>query len=318
MQGAPVELSAEQRAAKQRRERLQRELEEGQRVAERAQRGASRRRWRRRLPVALVLLLVVSLVVWRQGDTSGSRSPDGAAPAVEDHSDELVFSGTVIQRPPPGVEAAPRPLSGPVPVAVPSGQFRFREVQPGTADPVAYDPCRPIHVVVNARTAPPGGDVLVNEALKMVTDASGLQFRVDGPTDEVPSENRLPYLADRHPGRWAPVLVAWSDPKETRRLDGDVSGLGGSFGLQVGQRQVYVSGSVMLDGPQLKEIIEQPDGRDAARTVIAHELAHLVGLDHVPDPTQVMHPSGTKVSTFGAGDLTALSRAGQGACFPEV
>ena len=81
---------------------------------------------------------------------------------------------------------------------------------------------------------------------------------------------------------------------------------------------MYVTGSVELDGPQLAEIAAGFEGLSGVRAVIAHELGHLVGLDHVDDPTQLMYPSTGLATSFADGDLTGLARLGQGECFPTV
>ena len=55
-----------------------------------------------------------------------------------------------------------------------SGSYRFIAHQAGLPDdPVTYDPCRPIHVVVNDAIAPPGADRLLDEALSEVASATG-------------------------------------------------------------------------------------------------------------------------------------------------
>jgi len=38
-----------------------------------------------------------------------------------------------------------------------------------------------------------------------------------------------------------------------------------------------------------------------------HELAHLIGLGHVDDEAQMMHPTSRRAK-FGAGDLTGLRK----------
>ena len=183
---------------------------------------------------------------------------------------------------------------------------------------MAYDPCRPIHVVINDRTVIAGGDQIVQDALAAVSRATGLQFVVDSATDEAPSDSREAYQPDRYPGRWAPVLIAWSDPSATPELAGDVQGIGGSSALSNGKKSVYVSGGIELDGPGLAEFLAVPGGAEEIRAVVEHELGHLVGLDHVQDTSELMNPVGGTVTTYADGDLTGLARLGQGECFPDV
>lgn len=49
-----------------------------------------------------------------------------------------------------------------------------------------------------------------------------------------------------------------------------------------------------------------------------HELAHVLGLDHVDDPTQLMHEENTGQFDFGDGDLAGLALLGTGACVPRL
>lgn len=51
-----------------------------------------------------------------------------------------------------------------------------------------------------------------------------------------------------------------------------------------------------------------------------HELGHLVGLDHVADPTQLMYSEGgpSQASDWGNGDLAGLNQLGSGGCFPDL
>lgn len=267
--------------------------------------------------VGAVLVAALVVLAWR---SSPRRSEP--PPAVTPHGDVLSSPAqSITERPPaPADERPDRVLAAP-PLPDTDGSYRFLAVQPGTGDPVAYDPCQPVHLVVNPRTAPPDGDRLLRESLARVSNATGLQMVVDGTTDQTPSRERPVYQPERYPGRWAPILVAWSDPTESPRLVDNVAGYGGSAWMESspGQPSVFVTGSVTLDGPQLAEMLERRGGAAAARRVVLHELGHLVGLDHVDDRSQVMSQTGNgNVSMYGGGDLTGLALVGRGRCFPGI
>ena len=193
-------------------------------------------------------------------------------------------------------------------------------MQPGSEDPIAYDPCRTVPYVVNMRTAPTGADGLVDDAVEQIADATGLRFVYEGGTDETIVQPRPPFQPDRYGDRWAPVLISWSDAAEVPDLVGDIAGVGGSTAISTGGRDpaVYVSGIVAIDGPQVDAIINSSyTGKLQARAVIVHELAHLVGLDHVDDPSQLMHDSSGTVD-LQSGDLAGLGKLGAGACVARL
>jgi hypothetical protein len=220
--------------------------------------------------------------------------------------------------PPRGVGAAEKPIGTP-PTAPSSTSYRLNESPDPGQEMVAYDPCRPVHWVVRPDNAPPGAQQLVEQALAEVSVATGLQFVHDGPTTEAPSGSRDNYQPERYGKRWAPLLITWSDPGETPGLAGRVVGLGGSsYAQSPGKPLVHVAGSVTLDAPDLTAVLERPNGRAQVRAVIMHELGHVVGLDHVDDPAQLMHAENSGLTGFAAGDLAGLARLGTGECVPQL
>lgn len=260
-------------------------------------------RWRdadaaRRRAAAAVAVLVVLLGGLSVASTLGDRGGRGAFPDRPD-------------------DAASTPLGKPAARGggADGDEYAFIATQPGSDDePVTYDPCAPIHVVVDPRTIVEGGMRLLDQALDEVSEASGLQFVVDGITDEPAPDDETVRSPD---GGWLPVTVAWSDPDASPKLEGGIAGYAGSSSVERDGRRWFVTGTVVLDGPQLDEILQGRRGRASVRSVIQHELGHLVGLDHVDAPGQLMQPEGDETLTrWGGGDLAGLAALGGGPCLP--
>jgi hypothetical protein len=183
--------------------------------------------------------------------------------------------------------------------------------------PVGFDPCRPIHLVVNTDEAPRGGNELIKEAAAEVSAATGLVLSVDGRTTETPTLSRRSVDKGRYGNRWAPVLVAWTHDSANSLLAGRVVGIGGPAlaPYRDPADMHYVTGGVLLDAPAFERILDEPGGRVLARSIVMHELGHLVGLGHVADQRELMFASMVGQTGFGDGDLEGLRRLGSGPCF---
>ncbi|WP_143598287.1 peptidase [Phycicoccus duodecadis] len=202
----------------------------------------------------------------------------------------------------------------------PSTTFDFMVTQNGSAEPVTFDPCRPIRFVVrDALGAGPRGREAVTRAVAAVSAASGLSFEDAGDTDEAPARDRALYQPDRYGESWAPVLIAWSNPAEEPELAGRTAGLGGGRPLRdTHGRMTYVSGTVWLDTPSLAPDLTTPEGFIRVQAVIMHELSHVLGAGHVQDSRELMAEENSGRTDFGIGDRYALSQLGRGACVPGL
>lgn len=266
--------------------------------------GSSLRVTRPRTRVAMMLAALVLL-------TSISPLPRMALGVVD----------TLTYTPTEPVTSVPRPVSGgrlapivPVGGAPPADEYAFMATQPGSGEPVRFDPCRPIHYVIREHGMGPEAIAVVHDAAARVSAATGLVLVYDGLTDEAPDPNRPADAYGRYGGGYAPVLVAWSDPTEVPRLEDTIAGVGGPTSERGPDGwRTYVTGEVSLDGPQLAPELT-PLKRWSVTAVVMHELGHVVGADHPADASQLMAAQHRNQRDWQDGDRYALALLGQGRC----
>ena len=200
---------------------------------------------------------------------------------------------------------------------LPNG-YSFTFVKEDGCAPVRFDPCQPIHYVLNPALAPATGVADVEEAFVRLARATGITFVNDGVTDEV--SRRGPYVAERYPNRWAPILIVWSR-QSGDRANVEVVGSGFPYRAQ----DVLVSGQLSLNSDAVIDRakstpvpggFDPPGGFGAIGAegvtwgrVILHELAHVLGLGHTRDRDQLMYPD-TAQQTSRATDYRTGDREG--------
>lgn len=199
-----------------------------------------------------------------------------------------------------GLEQRP----GEPPTGKTRGPHAFVLTQKGSSEPVGYDPCRPIRYRINPAQAPDDYRTYVDTAVARVSEATGLVFEYDGTTGSRSFFRRTS-------GR-PPVVVAWATEEEVPELADDVAGVAGSVAVETSfGRREYVTGWVVLDADAFSSFFNGPRKLQA---VVDHEFGHLVGLAHVKDHDQLMHPSASRTYRFAAGDLQGLRRLGRLPC----
>ncbi len=259
--------------------------------------GRTTRRPSRGLHASLAALALLSVALW-----SGAPALARLGPAPG-HA----VAGPRV--PPTPDDAAGSPLGAPPPAPAGEGGFALLHGTTGSRA-VGWDPCRPVHWVLRSAGAPPGAAAQVQQGFARLSAATGLVFVLDGATTEAPADDRPLVQRQQYGDRWAPVLVAFADPSEAPELAGDVAGYASTrLADPDGRGLRVVTGTVVLDGPALH------DHPEVVPAVVLHELGHLAGLDHVPDPADLMYAYGSPATTFSDGDLRGLARLGAARCF---
>jgi hypothetical protein len=172
-----------------------------------------------------------------------------------------------------------------------------------------WNPCEPLPYWVNPLHAPANVRELIDSALQSVTEATGIEFSYQGPTNDVPwgkaTNEGLPTYG---------INFAWTTPNKVRRLAGSTVAWGGAeAGADPNQ---YVRGGVALDATWDTASMSSVDRNAYWRNTLLHETGHVIGLNHVTDPGEVMRPTITKQADYGAGDLAGLAILGiDSGCF---
>jgi hypothetical protein len=183
------------------------------------------------------------------------------------------------------------------------------------AAPARWNPCQPITYAVNVSDAPAGWQADLDAALGQVATATGISFTYEGTTTAVPSVNTPPTGDD--------AVIGWVTSAQAPKLvDGPdgVVGYGGGYYINSAQGPLeFVGGYVAINGAAVGSGANQvrPGGGVGLTDVqlLLHELGHMMGLNHVTNPYEVMYPDINPQSQgqYEAGDLGGLAQLGTGA-----
>jgi len=166
--------------------------------------------------------------------------------------------------------------------------------------PARWGTCR-IGYRVNERRMPATGMADLREAMRRVTQVTGIRFRYRGKTSTVPQGSY------GGPGL-NKMVVAWAPPAKSGGLL--VDGVGGVGGTSRTSSRL-LSGYVLMNSDYSDKAEAGFGAGQPLGLVLMHELGHVVGLDHATDAKQIMAPgSPLPAAVWGAADLNGLRHVG--------
>jgi hypothetical protein len=175
-----------------------------------------------------------------------------------------------------------------------------------------WRPCDSITYAVNTQRANRTQIDAMNKAIRQVENASGFDFVFLGDVNGSLNTNNID--ANVLGVGQAMAVIAFSDSTATPILGGSVIGIGG-IGSGSGDNLVQ-DGSfawIVRGGFALADIDDVTEPGDITAT-FAHELGHLVGLNHVSAINELMRPVLSDQSDFGDGDRNGLYSIGEPQC----
>jgi hypothetical protein len=171
-------------------------------------------------------------------------------------------------------------------------EVRFTRSTP--AGPVVWSVCDQVEVLVNPGPFGESAAEEIRSAFIEVAEITGLRF-VFTPSTLVPRTNWALTA-----GEWdvPPVLVAWADPSETDLLSPSASGATVANPASVNGVKRIVTGAVVFDAGEYEDFAGGPGPGKTRRNLLLHEIAHLLGLEHV-EGAGLMNPAITSRSPDG-------------------
>ncbi|NND76025.1 MAG: hypothetical protein HKN44_13565, partial [Ilumatobacter sp.] len=179
---------------------------------------------------------------------------------------------------------------------------------------LGWDPCSPITYAVNNKAgATPAQRAVLDQAILGVEQATGFDFQYVG---EATGSLATSSIDANTPNGQAEAVFGFSNATFTPILGGSVIGIGGA-GSGSGNNVELLRGKLyIVKGGYAIADLDDVLTNDELLGTMLHEIAHMVGLDHVSVQTEIMWDTlpNPPLTAFGVGDRNGLYNIGQPQC----
>ncbi|HEX2048243.1 MAG TPA: matrixin family metalloprotease [Acidimicrobiales bacterium] len=267
----------------------------------------------RRVPIIAAIVVAVLVLGGAFALAGGGDGGDGSPAETTASTATATAAGDDPACPARGHDNRDRGTTGALPF-----NYSFLFTTPDGCHPIRFNPCEPIHYIVNPANAPPGGVDDVRRAFRTIAEAGGYTFVDDGLTDADRFDfGRQAYNPALYGERWAPIVVSWSRLGSQGRNDVIIAGRGNGHVVD----GAIVTGMLDLNADaRIDASRETPvpggfgEGISWGR-VMLHELGHVFGLGHVESKNSIMHEALLEQTLsrteYGVGDIQAWRQIGR-------
>jgi hypothetical protein len=266
--------------------------------------------------VVALLLLAVGAFALGGGAGGGEDSPDATVPAASG----AVPPGDDPACPARGHDNRDRGTTGALPF-----NYSFLFTTPDGCKPIRFNPCEPIHYIINPADAPAGGVEDVRQGFRLIAEAGGYTFVDDGLASSDRFDfGREAYNPALYGERWAPIVVSWGRLGSQGRNDVVIAGMGNGHVVDgaIVTGMLNLNADARIDASRETPI---PNGYGEGISwgrVILHELGHVFGLGHVQSKNAIMHEGLLEQTLsrteYGVGDIQAWRLIGRQAGCTET
>ncbi len=185
------------------------------------------------------------------------------------------------------------------------GDFLFVDTN-DDGSPVTWDTCKPIDVLVETIGMPADADKEIEQAVNNLVEATDLKLNYLGTVSGLHSPDWVAESESHYPDQ-VPILIGWSPLDADMPSEVTVGFASTMYRSRYAKRQI--AGSVItIHTKRLGRLTPGFPVGNSRGAVYMHEIAHAVGLDHVPNQYQLMYEAMTSYNgRLTEGDIDGLN-----------